>query len=150
METSKFLDKYVRITLKTGQMIDGFLSEYGDECATVECTANDNYTVIFNPQDNIVMIGVFAEEPEGVEDDIQFSDEVEDRRIADPEAEPLDHYEPNENLRALKLAELHLEKKDALKDQLAHHFQNKTVRLVPEEMYDTPDFTQRSAEDNTA
>lgn len=132
----KLLSKRVMITLKTGIGVEGIPTQWTDEKVVITYPHNNNYTIIFNPSENIMMVSVFADldeydaEPEG---------EPEYDRIVEPPEPELDHFELDPELRALKLADLHMEKTKAIKEQLHHHFKNTKVARAPQApRYDTP------------
>lgn len=131
----KLLNKRVVITLKTGIGIEGIPTQWDDERVFVTYPDNDNYTIIFNPSENIMMVSVFAEPDEY----IGPSPEQNDRIVEPPEPE-LDHFEPDPQLRACKLADLHIQKKEAIREQLHHHFKNNRVATPRAPTYDTPNF----------
>jgi hypothetical protein len=134
---SRFINKLVRITLKTGVGVEGWPIHWDDKEVIIAYEDSDNTTTIFNPRENIMMVSAFGavvEEPE------QASE------IIPPPVEPppveLNSYEPDPTLRAMKMAELHIEKKKALKEQLDNHFKNKTAVMPANMTYDTPDYTK--------
>lgn len=135
----RFISKRVVITLETGVGIEGVPVVWNEEEVIITYPDSDNYTVIFNPSENIMMVSVYADYEEEL-DDVVMSDEVEERSVVEPEERQLDHFEPDPNLRALKIADLHLEKKAAIKDMLENHFKNKVVRMPQGSVYDSPDF----------
>ena len=139
----RFLNKMVVLTLKTGTGIKGTVVKSDENEIIVQSTDSLNYTVIFNPSENIMMVSVYVDIEEDMKqpDDIEVSDEIDDREIVEPELQ-LDHFEPDPEMRALKLADLHLKKKEALTDLLNNHFKNRVARMPQAPSYDSPDFTK--------
>lgn len=138
----RFLDKQVVITLKTGIGIKGIPTIWNNDEVVVSYQDSDNYTVIFNPSENIMMISVYEED----EDPVRYASDLIDTGeppkydCVDPPEPELDHFEPDPELRALKLADLHIKRSDAIKEQLNHHFKNQVARMPEGALYDTPNF----------
>ena len=128
----QFLDKLVVITLKTGIGIEGIPIVWNKKEVVITYSDNDNYTVIFNPLENIMMVSVFG--------GFKKQDAETEYRIVEPPESKLDYFEPDPNLRALKLANLHVKKAEAIKKQLNNHFKNKVPKIPQTTIYDTPNF----------
>lgn len=147
---NRFLNKTVVITLETGVGVKGIPTSWNEEEVIVTYPDSDNYTVIFNPSENIMMVSVYrdVEESEPYVQVQYASDLVEAGepdpgydRVVEPPEPKLDHFEPDPQLRVLKLADLHVKKTEAVKDMLHKHFKNR-VAIMPEgSAYDSPDFT---------
>jgi len=161
----EFISKRVMITLKTGVGLKGIPTTWNDEKVVVTYPDSDNYTTIFNPSENIMMVSVYCDVEESDSDiEIEYaSDLVEDRpsctplagypkydQVVEPPEPELDHFEQDPALRACKIADLHLQKKEALREQLAHHFKEKTIRPMEGVRYDAPNLTKRRPENNSS
>lgn len=134
----EFIKKNVVITLKSGVGIQGVPLEWTDERVVLVYEDNENYTVIFNPKENVMMVSVFAQQKK---QPVRPEQHDIPKPVVEPPEVELDHFEPDPGLRAMKLADLHLEKKKALKEQLSHHFKSRTATFNPV-MYESPNFTK--------
>ena len=127
----ELLNKRVVITLKTGGGVEGIPVMWTGEKVIITYPDNNNYTIIFNPSESIMMVSVFVESEEH---------NIDSNDIVEPPEPKLDHFEPNPELRALKLADLHIKKNDAIKEQLRNHFKGHTPGTPQVTVYDTPNF----------
>lgn len=131
MYYEELLNRRVVITLKTGIGITGIPTQWTDEYVRIEYSDNDNHTIIMRPFENIMMVSVFS-------DDVVVEDVPKYDRIVEPPDDALNHFEQDPKLRALKLADLHVAKTKAIKEQLQHHFKNSRVATQQAPIYDTP------------
>ena len=130
------------ITLETGVGIEGIPTHWDDKEVVITYPNNSNYTVIFNPDENIMMVSVLANQ--GFDDEQMLDNRMAIDNIVAEESEVvrLDHFEPDPTMRVLKLADLYLKKKEAIKDQLDKHFKQRVATMPQAPCYDTPDFTK--------
>jgi len=131
------------ITLHTGVGIEGIPIQWTDKQVIITYPDNNNYTIIFNPLKNIMMVSVFADTSANVKQrSVEQDKQSNIRNITEVPKPVLSNFESNPQLRAVKLANLHVQKNKAIKKTLNKYLKNTMIRTSQVSPYDTPDFTK--------
>lgn len=127
------IGSYIKIVCKNGVIEAGKLIEHTTDQMVLELI-DKSYTIIQNPNDNVVAIRVSAPGK---------GSSTEEGVFVDVQLEP-DRYYRDEDLRAKNLAELHKLKAHEERQRAIELMRTKRIESVspPEVLFGTPDFTK--------
>jgi sRNA-binding regulator protein Hfq len=154
------INKQVRIFLKTGLSAEGIVSSWSNEQVILQDVKSNNLLIIYDPQENIIMIHVIINAPkeqnalpkEQSEKSVAevFNKIRKDIKDPDPDILKLDDYEPDPTLRFKKLAELRQEQLLEHKKSLQRHLTSwradgAKTNYDSEDYYGSPNFIKHSS-----